>query len=154
AHERALFRDGHILDLQDPEEFAKEAYGKVHTDLKWKGIQKKYISRDFLQQLLLQAAAEAVSRNAREMEVRFSYPTAYSDGDLHYFASVWREIIQSVSQSTGLSIRLNDKVDCRESLTAARFFTHADRAEKLDLMEGGISLDIGGSTSDYAFFRG
>jgi hypothetical protein len=152
-HTRELFLDGHILDMQDPEAFSREIYGKIHTDLKWKGIQKKYIARDFLFQLMLQAAAEAVRENAREVDVRFSYPTAYSDGDLEYFRSVWREIADKVEKATGVPMTLNEKIDCRESLAAARFFMHPETPSRLDVGEGGLSIDIGGGTSDYAFFR-
>jgi hypothetical protein len=145
--------DGHILYLKTPEKFIDENTRNVKTNLKWGGQHETYLSGSFLQQLCLQAAAEALAAGATQLQWRFSYPTAFDRTKVEYFGKIWSDIAQKVQTLTGVASSLADQgpnQDFCEAVCTARYFKANG---KMNTSHGALSVDIGGGTSDYAFWK-
>jgi hypothetical protein len=147
--------DGHILYLKTPEQFIDDQTKNVESNLKWGGARERYLARDFLRQLALQTATEALVKGANQIEWRFSYPTAFSPDDVSNFRAIWSEIAAEANKRTGIGSTLADEGTSPkfcEAVSAARYFSvpsHGGMATDV----GALSIDVGGGTSDYAFWR-
>jgi hypothetical protein len=145
--------DGHILYLKTPEQFIDDQTKNVQSNLKWGGSRERYLARDFLRQLSLQTAAEALEAGAEHIEWRFSYPTAFTGDALTHFREIWDKIVEETGHQTGVeSTRGGEDIRSKycEAVSSARYFSHA---AAMDATVGALSIDIGGGTSDYAFWR-
>jgi hypothetical protein len=151
-NDRMVLRDGHILYLDDPGEFDPKERNRVKSNLKWGGERERLVAKDFLKQLCLQAAAEMVVQGVRTVDLRFSYPTAFSAEDLQRFRVNWNLIPNTIKQYSGLQITVNDrKVDNCEAMAATRFFS--EHTGNADITGGAITIDIGGGTTDLALWN-
>jgi hypothetical protein len=151
---RLPFCDGHILYLQKtPEQFIDESTRNVKTNLKWGGAHETYLSASFIEQLCLQTAAECRADGASMIEWRFSYPTAFSRQKVGQFGVIWGSISKKIQSQTGVTSSLapeGQNLEFCEAVCTARYF----RASlKMSATAGALSIDIGGGTSDYAFWR-
>ena len=150
---RIPFCDGHILYLKTPEKFIDESTRNVKTNLKWGGRHETYLAGSFLEQLCLQTAAESLASGAMAIEWRFSYPTAFDRDTVDLFRKIWQNISDKVKKQTGVESTLAPEganPEFCEAVCTARYFK---AILKMNTTGGALSVDIGGGTSDYAFWR-
>jgi hypothetical protein len=154
---RKPLRDGHVLYADDPRTLIpKDADRKrVRSNLKWGDERDRIAARDFLIQLCMQSAAEVAVQGAREVDVRFSYPTAFSRRDLNVFEAHWRTAADKTTKITGIDFKLNPRdIDNREAIAATRFFADfAGHNDHMDITGGALTIDIGGGTTDLALWK-
>lgn len=152
---RLVLRDGHVLYADDPNKFIAGDRKRVVSNLKWGAERERICARDFLMQICLQAAAEVAYQGTSSVDVRFSYPTAFSARDQGQFLGHWTEVTRRVSELTGVSFTLNEDIDNREAVTATRFFVDraAGNKERMDVVGGAVTMDIGGGTTDVAVWK-
>lgn len=147
--------DGHVL-FQDSSEngtvFVWGANELVRTNLKWGTEQLQMdAARAFLSQLCIQSVAELVADGASEVDVRYSYPTAFSGSDLRRLHGIWTGVLDDLQKATSVRINPNDwNEDNYEAVAAARYFaTSGD----MNITSGAVTLDIGGGTTDIAVWN-
>lgn len=155
--DRQPVRDGHVLFLENSatREFVHGDPRLILTDLKWSAVPSvNKATQDFLLQLCQQASAELVVEGAQKIELRYSYPTAFSDGDLNNFNGMWAYVLKQLRQVTSIEYLPYQEVknNC-ESIAAARYFSHSENLRKMIADQGAISLDIGGGTTDIAVWN-
>jgi len=155
--ERQPVRDGHVLFLENSatREFVHGDPRLILTDLKWSAVPSvNKATQDFLLQLCQQALAELIVEGAQKIELRYSYPTAFSEGDLNNFQGLWAYVLKQLKQVTTVEFLpyLEVKDNC-ESIAAARYFSHSENVRKMIADQGAISLDIGGGTTDIAVWN-
>lgn len=154
---RSAVGDGHVLFLENSSlrDFVHGDPQSILTNLKWSEDRAvNAATQDFLVQLCMQSLAELISAGARGVELRYSYPTAFSDPDLNNFKGLWNNVRRRLEQMTSIPIDFHTKVeDNCESIAATRFFSHSDNARTLNVARGAISLDIGGGTTDIAVWN-
>jgi hypothetical protein len=150
---RLVVRDGHILYAEDPGKFISPTgdRNRVKSNLKWGGSRERLVSKDFLRQLCLQAAAEMAVKGAREVKLRYSWPTAFSKEDRHLFDANWGSVPGDIAKKTGVKFTINPDADNSEAVAATRYFTkHPGDADPTGYA---ITFDIGGGTSDLAIWN-
>ncbi len=148
-NDRLVLRDGHILYLDDPGEFQPAERNRVKSNLKWGGERERLVAHDFLKQLCLQAAAEMGVLGVTSVDLRFSYPTAFSVTDIAKFGVSWKGISPTMKEFTGLSFTVNSGgINNCEAVAATRFFS--DHTGNADITGAAITIDIGGGTTDLA----
>ncbi|MGA8088700.1 MAG: hypothetical protein WCA10_15575 [Terracidiphilus sp.] len=155
--ERQPVRDGHVLFLENSatREFVHGDPRLILTDLKWSAVPSvNKATIDFLLQLCQQSLAELLVEGTQNVEIRYSYPTAFSEGDLSHFQGMWKSVLEQLRKVTSVPINLYQEVknNC-ESIVAARYFSHSENVRKMIADQGAISLDIGGGTTDIAVWN-
>lgn len=165
ASPRMEVRDGHVLFAEDPRAFFTGDRRRIKSNLKWGDKRERIAAKDFLRQLSIQSAAEIAVQGCTEADFRYSYPTAFSDGDIANLDGIWDGIVNALEEQTGLVFHLNPKyldpvtkeemeADNREAITATRFFCDfTGNGEQMDIAGGAITVDIGGGTTDMAIWR-
>src|SRR5262249_17277795 len=150
-----VVRDGHVLYAEDPNNFITGDRRRIVSNLKWGAEHERICAQDFLMQICLQAAAEVAYQGGSSVNVRFSYPTAFSNRDSQQFAGAWTEVTARVSELTGVTFELDRDTDNREAVTATRFFAdrYAGNKERADVVGGAVTMDIGGGTTDLAIWK-
>lgn len=154
---REAVRDGHVLFLENSgsQEFVHGDPQSVLTNLKWseeRGINAA--TQDFLIQLCRQSLAELIVAGATTIDLRYSYPTAFSEDDLEHFKGLWTTVAGHLKRDTSVPIRLHERIeDNCEAIAATRFFSHSENARRINVARGAITLDIGGGTTDIAVWN-
>ena len=144
--------DGHIYFLNDYTEFTKKE--NIVSNLKWSAEPADKIhTQVFLKQLCLQCAAEAAARGAKEINWRFSFPTAFSQTDREQFQIIWGRVIDACAAVTGLE-QGNVKSE-PESIVTPKFFASTLQSESASgaFATGAVCIDIGGETSDISIWQ-
>lgn len=144
--------DGHIFFLQSGQDFKANESG-MDTNLKWGGKNERSKANAFLEQLCLQCSAEAVFNGATKISWRYSFPTAFSTGDMRDFTNTWVAICKSCNEKTGLIPLEEHPYEMSESVAAAHFFAYHDQMSAR-LGRGAVCVDIGGGTSDISIWQG
>jgi hypothetical protein len=144
------FLDGHAYLLESADQFNPGTAG-LTFDLKWStGTDDRRRVRAFLTQLCLQTAAELVEAGAKEVSWAFSYPTAFSLGQIRGFPGLTKLVTTECNSLSGL-LQPSDNKYQTESVAAALYFVnHRHAATAM----GTIFIDIGGSTSDISIWQG
>ncbi|HLK65571.1 MAG TPA: hypothetical protein VKU19_19170 [Bryobacteraceae bacterium] len=162
---RVVLRDGHVLYTEDPRTFISGDRKRVKSNLKWGDQSEKIAARDFLRQICLQSAAEIAVEGCTTADLRYSYPTAFSDGDIANLEATWDRVVDDLEKQTGIEFRVNptflDPVtgeekpaDNREAITATKFFCdYAGEGNRMDITGGAVTVDIGGGTTDMAVWN-
>ena len=154
---RQAVRDGHVLFLANSgsREFVYGDPRSILTNLKWsEELGVNAATLDFLVQLCLQSLAELIVAGATSVDLRYSYPTAFSEDDLENFKGLWNSVVAQLSRATSRTIKLHNRVeDNCEAIAATRFFSHSENARRLNVARGAITLDIGGGTTDIAVWN-
>ena len=140
--------DGHIFFVKVPGAVG-ENLSNLMINLKWGGERERLGAKAFLEQLCLQTSTEVACLGGREISWRFSFPSAFSKGDVRDFQAIWVQITDTCSERTG--IKAADPTSKSESVAAASFFA---RKYEASLERGAICLDIGGGTSDVSVWQG
>ena len=146
------FLDGHIYFLNDYKEYAKK--GHIVDNLKWSPDQKdlKHLEA-FLKQLCLQCAAEAVAHRVKQIDWRYSFPTAFSQSDTEQFKIIWDRVIDACMRETGVG-KGNVRAE-PESVVTAKFFasTQQNPISAGAFSTGAVCIDVGGETSDISVWQ-
>ena len=162
---RMVLRDGHVLYTEDPRTFISGDRKRVKSNLKWGDAREKIAARDFLRQICLQAAAEIAVEGCTAADLRYSYPTAFSDGDIANLEATWDRVVADLEDETGIEFRVNPTyldpatgeerpADNREAITATKFFCdYAGEGNRMDITGGAVTVDIGGGTTDMAVWN-
>ena len=154
--------DGHVLFLENAglQRFVHGDPASIRTALKWGEDPRDNIAaQNFLIQLGVQSLAELVARGASEVELRYSYPTAFSLTDLERFMANWSAVHREMQASTSvpvefrLSLKDPNLGQYSEAICATQFFSHPTNSTMMDPGQGGITLDIGGGTTDIAVWN-
>lgn len=149
--------DGHVLfpssdaaaGVASPFVWGEPA--SIVIDLKWGTDPRQNAAAEaFLKQLCLQSLAELVDKAVESVQFRYSYPTAFSDQDREKFEAIWKETIRQLSEATSLTLTVApDNNSNYEAVAATRYFKATG---DLSIHAGAITLDIGGGTTDIAFW--
>lgn len=133
--------DGHIVYLTDRAVSQKGYLQDVLTDLKWtQGPQDRILSRLFLEQVRIQAEAEAAAAGASTVEWAFSVPTSFSPRQREFARNVWRGLIDGDSRP----------IENTESIATAAYFL---KSRKAPMAAGTVCVDVGGMSSDVAIWQ-
>ncbi|MFH0992056.1 MAG: hypothetical protein V1799_18780 [bacterium] len=142
------FCDGHIFFL-DPTKVQNEIPKNVATNLKWSEDEiDRYRATAFLEQVYLQALAEAASKGVAQVGWRYSYPTAFSE--YQSLKVNWQQIISKYSNLLGIPQTEDMAIAMTESAASAIYF--ADNL-KASTKSGTVCIDVGGGTSDVAIWQ-
>ncbi|WP_198374020.1 hypothetical protein [Neoroseomonas rubea] len=152
-----VFRDAFVYFAQRREHAIKEINHRagLHFNLKWSRLQdgRKHIQL-FLTEVVILALAEATARGIHPDQVsfRYSYPEAFRPWQLTGFEQAARNASRiAVEITTGATSRSDPSVEFRtESVSTALYFIHRRHAAAV---EGLISMDIGGGTTDIAILQ-
>jgi hypothetical protein len=137
--------------MSPQEEVAELAKKRVKADLKWSEEPADRVrAQAFLRQVCIQAAAEAVDNGAREISLKYSYPTAFSEHQISGLTQTWRQILEACARETGVVFSTGEATGETESLACARYFAEAQHAP---LAQGTVCIDIGGGTSDISIWQ-
>ena len=160
--ERVSLLDGHILYLVNDPDWVKDPV-RVRHNLKWGEERERIAAKEYVLQLCLQAAAELAYEGIRDVEIRFSFPTAFSSADTTRFHANWKSIVKLLSSPlTGLDVHQNTDqredgtyvVDNREAIAATRYFARGfGDGNRMDVGGGALIVDIGGGTTDLAIWK-
>ncbi len=133
--------DGSIVYLTHIDLKQREYLGGVLSDLKWAtDTYNRQLSKLFLEQVYLQAKAEAVAAGASTIRWRYSVPTSFSANQREYAKNTWLTLVGDQNA---------DVVEHTESIATAAFFLmdmHAAMAAAT------VCIDIGGMSSDIAIW--
>jgi len=135
-----ILKEGHILYVESRQNRADLNAGEVHHDLKWSDTPAdRARTKAFLEQIVLQARAEAAANRVSKINWRHSYPSSFSDSQLESIRSTWSSLIG------------DDDIEKRtESLSTATYFLEAQNAPMVD---GSVCIDIGGASADIAIWQ-
>lgn len=149
--------EGHIRYINDPdrnkEDRAEDNQEEkqmqdVVGDLKWSYQTGDNIrSTAFLEQLCLQISAQAASQGVSGINWSFSFPTAFPLGERERFIANYNNIYARCNQVTGMGQVSNNKT---ESEASAAYFIERMGGIRV---RGFVSVDIGGGTSDIAYWQ-
>lgn len=145
--------DGHIYFLRNYKSL--DATRKdIKADLKWsEDPTVRFRTMTFLEQLCLQCSAEAAVDGAEEISWRFSYPSAFSTGDIEAFQQIWNKI----TTRTGIKQSQGSPENKMESIVSAHFFAYHPKMQGIKkglFGPGMVCIDIGGGTSDISIYQG
>ena len=135
----------HILFYNPSHNVQEFSAGRLDTNLKWGGSH----SRSYLEQLCLQAAAEAALGGAQAIDWSYSLPAAFSLHRQSEYQRVWKKLTTFVATETGLG-STQAPVKMMESFAAACYFKEREQAPP---KTGAIILDIGGGTTDISIWQ-
>jgi|GEM_PF-5160451 len=135
--------------------------GKWLTDnlkpnLKWleRAEERKWIS-SYLRHLIIMLAAEAKVKGVREMEIRWSYPSAFKKGWILDMHTMWNNLVADCQGLTGIDIRVAQPAhlkDLTESVAMVKYFVETQNASPAG-DNPGVFIDIGGGTTDIGIWR-
>jgi len=131
--------EGHILYVETTETRNRVPPGDVHHDLKWSDTPSdRARTKAFLEQIVLQARAEAAANLVKDINWRYSFPSSFSSSQLKTFRSTWENLVETDAEKR------------TESLSTATYFLEAQTASMAD---GSVCVDIGGASADVAIWQ-
>ena len=135
--------DGHVFLLSSENTRVFEQFAAhIDANLKWQDDDRqRRKTAAYIKQICLQAAAEAVSNGASNVQWNFSYPTAFSQAQKVSFQEICRESVDSVPNFYS------------ESKAAAYHFNKLD-GKAGNFAQGAICVDIGAGTTDISVISG
>lgn len=111
----------------------------VYSDLKWSYKKlDKVLAKQFIEQVVLQARAEASGQGVSTIEWIYSTPSSFSRSQERYIARVWNEIVEKQPGRR------------TESLATAVYFRNEHGAST---NRGALCIDIGGTSADIAIWQ-
>jgi len=151
-----LFQKGNIFYVNGFNALADLT--NVTTDLKW-DLGHRELTRGFLEQLCTQCLAELAAAGATSIDWRFSYPKSFTVNEKQSYDEIRTQVLTSLAQNTGRKEQPQTQITCRmderylvpESLAIAAYY---DRDYGADRSNGIVCLDIGGGSTDLAFWYG
>jgi hypothetical protein len=125
----------------------------IKVNLKWAlDPEERSLIELFHKQVLLMIAAEARYAGVKEIELRWSYPTAFPPRIRNDFNLLWGESgpLEHALKVFGLKIKESELQNETESLAVCKYATHILKAAPVATERPQIIVDIGGGTSDVA----
>ncbi len=133
---------------------------RVRHDLKW-GEQDR-VTTYFLESVLFLVLLHATKRRVQSLDLRFSYPKTFSDGELAVYTGEWNNAFGALYEDTATAVltkgertQVSEPRMKSEGKAAGEFFTSEstilnanDRATK----SRSICLDVGGGTTDVSLW--
>jgi hypothetical protein len=137
--------DCHILFLQEGKELPPQNIGEIKINLKWSNTpsDRKRLFL-FLKQVLLHIFLEADYQKANKITLKYSYPSAFNIDAREQFNSFWNLQAKDFLKTITI-ISFEIKEPLTESVASAIYFGGA--------VDGLISLDIGGGTTDISVWQ-
>jgi hypothetical protein len=137
--------------LTEQERTLIEAREHTFSEFKWESkgayidhIARRYLTRYYINYILLLACAELTNRGFSVVNLKFTYPLSFGDY-LSQFQKVLEDVVQNVSSLTGMTMNLDVNVDIiGESIAAWSAIGIPPRSEIA------LVADLGGSTLDVA----
>lgn len=128
----------------------------LKPNLKWleRAEERKWIS-SYLRHLLIMLAAEAKVKGVREIEIRWSYPSAFKKGWILDMHTMWNNLVTDCMELTGIDIKVVQPAhlkDLTESVAMVKYFVEAQNASPAG-DNPGVFIDIGGGTTDIGIWR-
>ena len=171
--------DGHVFLLSSENTRVFEQFAaQIDANLKWQDDdrQRRKVAA-YIQQICLQAAVEAVSSGADNVQWNFSYPTAFSQAQKISFQELCREAVNAMrnaqcvmrnEKTSPIShfpfpLLRNEELGIRNYFTTPNFYSESKAAayhfNKLDgkagnFAQGAICVDIGAGTTDISVISG
>ena len=145
--------DGHIYFLEDYNKLSSAK--NLVSNLKWSAIPKhREHVREFLKQLCLQCAAEAINDGATGVKCNFSYPLSFTLTNRDDFTDIWRMVASDCEKKTGVSHQIVTPGQS-ESVVAAKFFASTLQNTRATggFTSAAVCIDIGGETSDISIWQ-
>ncbi|MBR4151609.1 MAG: hypothetical protein IKT98_01460 [Selenomonadaceae bacterium] len=141
-------QDGHVFLLSSENTRVFEQFSaQIDANLKWQDDDRqRRKTAAYIKQICLQAAAEAFSKGASDIEWNFSYPTAFSQAQKVSFQEICRESIPNPRPLTPETLY-------SESKAAAYHFNKLD-GKAGNFAQGAICVDIGAGTTDISVISG
>ena len=151
-----LFQKGHIFFVNGFNALADLT--NVTTDLKW-DLGHRELTRGFLEQLCTQCLAELAAVGVTNIDWRFSYPKSFTVNEKQSYDQIRTQVLANLEQNTGSDAQPETRITCRmderylvpESIAIAAYY---DRDYGADRSNGIVCLDIGGGSTDLAFWYG
>ena len=136
-------QDGHVFLLSSENVRVFEQFAAhIDANLKWQDDDRqRRKTAAYIKQICLQAAAEAISNGAGDIQWNFSYPTAFSQAQKISFQEICREAV-------GSNINFYS-----ESKAAAYHFNKLN-GKSGNFAQGAICVDIGAGTTDISVISG
>lgn len=135
--------DGHVFLLSSENTRVFEQFAaQIDANLKWQDDdrQRRKVAA-YIEQICLQAAAEAASRGVSDVQWNFSYPTAFSQAQKISFQEICREAVDGAPNFWA------------ESKAAAYHFNKLD-GKAGNFAQGALCVDIGAGTTDISVISG
>jgi hypothetical protein len=121
-------------------------YNQLHTNIKWE--KERTFAEKYLSQLMTQIVYHAATREARNINLFFSYPTAFGLNNKGEFQNTLISIRDALKRNTGIDIRFVPEDNLlTESIAAAYYFKNQNPNKQVFLC-----VDIGGGTSDISIW--
>ena len=135
--------DGHVFLLSSENTRVFEQLAAyIDANLKWQDDDRqRRKTAAYIEQICLQAAVEAISNGADEIQWNFSYPTAFSQAQKVSFQEICRESVGNTPNFWS------------ESKAAAYHFNKLD-GKAGNFAQGAICVDIGAGTTDISLISG
>ncbi len=151
-----MFQKGNIFFVNDASVLS--SMKNVNTDLKW-DLGSSELTEGFLEQLCTQCLAELAAKGATSVEWRFSYPKSFTVNEKNNFDAVRAKVLANLQKNTGLPEHPELEIECRmdekfivpESVALAAYY---DQDYDANRSGGIICMDIGGGSTDLAFWYG
>jgi hypothetical protein len=130
----------------------------VTTDLKW-DLEHRELTEGFLEQICTQCLAELAANGATEIDWRFSYPKSFTVNEKLSYDRIREQVMANLELNTGTPEKPELCVHCHmdetfivpESVAVAAYY---DRDYGADRSNGIVCMDIGGGSTDLAFWYG
>ena len=130
----------------------------VTTDLKW-DLEHRELTEGFLEQICTQCLAELVANGATDIDWRFSYPKSFTVNEKLSYDRIRQQVMTNLELNTGSEAKPELCVHCHmdetfivpESVAVAAYY---DRDYGADRSNGIVCMDIGGGSTDLAFWYG
>ena len=120
----------------------------LKSNLKWAdNTQDRQLIWIFLEQLLIMIAAEARAAGVNNLEMQWSYPSAFSEPRRRNFSTFWKTRVRSLDVAQSVGIEPEEGVT--ESVAACRYFVQ-EHGATIAADEPTVFIDIGGGTTDIA----
>ena len=151
SSESTIFKSGRIfwhnyINFKNVNSDVEGRRERLRTNIKW-DTDKTFVGK-YLNQLMTQIAYMAVKNRVRKINWFFSYPTAFSFGDLGDFSERLEALTKNIEHDTGIASNYKPKENLlTESIAAAYYFRKKNPREQVFLC-----IDIGGGTSDVSIW--
>ena len=115
-------------------------------NLKWGTDRKTQVALSgFLSQIMKEIAFTLAKNNTGSIIWRFSYPTSLSNRELKQYQRVTKELVEYISELSGLESKLDNSPYYPESIASAKFSD--------EYSNDYICFDIGGGSTDVSLWK-
>ncbi len=135
--------DGHVFLLSSENSRVFEQFAaQIDANLKWADDDRqRRKTAAYIEQICLQAAAEAAANGANDVQWNFSYPTSFSQAQKISFKEICREAVNAAPNFWP------------ESKSAAYHFNKLN-GKAGNFAQGAVCVDIGAGTTDISVISG